>query len=49
MIAHLSSSIHYEPVARPPLKLPRRPAPTGYVRTARSLQTEVADHAATVD
>jgi hypothetical protein len=49
MIAHLLSSIPYEPVERPPLKLPKRPAPTGYVRTPRSLQTEVADHAATLD
>ena len=45
MIAHLLSSIPYEQVARLPLKLPRRPPPTGYVRTARSLQTEVPDHA----
>ncbi len=48
MIAHLLSSIPYEQVAGPPLELPPRPPPTGYVRTARSLQTEVADHAATV-
>ncbi|HEY8651694.1 MAG TPA: polyphosphate kinase 2 [Dermatophilaceae bacterium] len=48
MIAHLLSSIPYEQVARLPLDLPRRPPPTGYVRTARSLQTEVADHAATI-
>ena len=48
MIAHLVSSIPYEPVPRLPLKLPPRPAPTGYVRTARSLQTEVPDHAATL-
>ena len=48
MIAHLLSSIPYEQGARRRLKLPRRPAPTGYVRTARSLQTEVPDHAATI-
>jgi polyphosphate kinase 2 len=48
MIAHLLSSIPYEQVARNPLKLPKRPPPTGYVRTARSLQTEVPDHAATI-
>ncbi len=48
MIADLLSNIPYEPVARPPLKLPPRPPPTGYVRTARSLQTEVADHASSV-
>jgi len=46
MIAHLVQSIPYEPVARPPLELPQRPAPTGYRRTPRSLQTEVPDHAA---
>src|SRR5471032_1031115 len=48
MIAHLLSNIPYQQVARRPLKLPRRPSPTGYVRTARSLQTEVPDHAATL-
>jgi len=48
MIAHLLASIPFEQVARPPLKLPRRPPPTGYVRTARSLQTEVPDHAAMI-
>ena len=48
MIAHLISSIPYQQVKRPAMKLPRRPAPTGYVRTARSLQTEVPDHAATI-
>jgi len=36
-------------VVRPSLKLPKRPPPTGYIRTPRSLQTEVADHAATVE
>jgi polyphosphate kinase len=49
MIAHLLSSIPYEKVPPPPLELPPRPAPKGYVRTARSLQTEVPDHAATLD
>jgi polyphosphate kinase len=48
MIAHLLSTIPYEQVERPALKLPRRPPTTGYVRTPRSLQTEVADHAATL-
>src|SRR5450631_1426535 len=48
MINHLLSSIAYEQVARPRLELPPRPPPTGYVRTARSLQTEVADYAATI-
>ena len=49
MIAHLLSSIPYEQVVRPPLKLPKRPPPTGYVRTPRSLQTEVADYASTIE
>jgi len=49
MIAHLLNSIPYEQVARPPLELPERPAPTGYRRTPRSLQTEVPDHAASVE
>ncbi len=49
MIAHLLQSIPYEPVARPPLELPQRPEPTGYRRTPRSLQTEVPDHAATLE
>jgi hypothetical protein len=49
MIAHLLSSIPYKKVARPKLELPKRPAPTGYVRTPRSLQTEVADHAANIE
>ena len=49
MIAHLLSSIPYKKVERPKLKLPKRPPPTGYVRTPRSLQTEVADHAATIE
>src|ERR1019366_2557253 len=48
MIAHLLASIPYEQVARPRLRLPKRPPPTGYVRTPRSLQTEVADYAATL-
>ena len=48
MIDHLLSSIPYKKVARPRLKLPKRPATTGYVRTPRSLQTEVPDHADTL-
>jgi polyphosphate kinase len=49
MIAHLLSSIPYKRVDRPSLKLPKRPPTTGYVRTPRSLQTEVPDHAATIE
>jgi len=49
MIAHLLNSIPYQQVKRPPLELPERPAPTGYRRTPRSLQTEVPDHAASLE
>jgi hypothetical protein len=48
MIAHLLANIPYEQVARLPLKLPKRPPTSGYVRTARSLQNEVPDHAASL-
>ncbi|GLZ27823.1 polyphosphate kinase 2 [Lentzea sp. NBRC 105346] len=48
MIAHLLSTIEYRDVATPVLKLPKRPPSTGYQRTARSLQTEVPDHASTL-
>ena len=46
MIAHLLSSIPYEKVERTELKLPKRPASTGYQRPDRNLQFEVPDHAA---
>jgi polyphosphate kinase 2 len=46
MIAHLLSTIPYQEVPEPKLKLPRRPAPAGYVRTPREQQTFVPDHAA---
>ena len=45
MIAHLLSTIPYTDVPEPRLRLPRRPAPTGYVRTPIELQTYVHDHA----
>lgn len=48
MIAHLLSQIPYEDVELPLLTLPERPASLGYVRTSRSLQHEVPDHAATL-
>jgi polyphosphate kinase 2 (PPK2 family) len=48
MIAHLLSSIDYEDVARPSIKLPKRPAPRGYERPPRETQTYVPDHAATL-
>ena len=46
MIAHLLSTIPYHDVPEPKLKLPRRPASTGYVRTPLEMQTFVPDHAA---
>jgi polyphosphate kinase len=48
MIAHLLSTIDYQEVIRVPLKLPKRPASTGYVRPPRDHQTYVPDHAATL-
>ena len=48
MIAHLLSSIPYHHIAREELTLPKRPPSTGYERTARSLQFEVPDHAASL-
>ena len=49
MIAHLLSTIDYHDVTRVPLKLPKRPASTGYERPPRSTQTYVPDHAASLD
>ncbi|WP_274563908.1 polyphosphate kinase 2 [Streptomyces spiramyceticus] len=46
MIAHLLSSVPYEPVTPPDLELPPRPPSTGYERPPRDLQTYVPDHAA---
>jgi polyphosphate kinase len=46
MIAHLLSTVPYHDVQRRPLQLPPRPAPKGYVRPARDMQTYVPDHAA---
>ncbi|MCO5309231.1 MAG: polyphosphate kinase 2 [Austwickia sp.] len=48
MIADLLASVPYKHVDRPQLKLPKRPASTGYQRTDRKLQLEVRDHAADV-
>ena len=48
MIAHLLSTIPYHDVPEPKLKLPPRPASTGYVRTPREMQTFVPDYAATL-
>jgi polyphosphate kinase 2 len=48
MIAHLLSTVPYERVPKAPLTLPERPAPTGYQRTPRDMQTYVPDHAAAI-
>jgi polyphosphate kinase 2 len=48
MIAHLLSSLDYEDVVHPSLKLPKRPPPRGYERPPRETQTYVPDHAATL-
>jgi polyphosphate kinase len=46
MISHLLSTLSYRDVQWPPLVLPPRPKPTGYVRAPRESQTFVPDHAA---
>jgi polyphosphate kinase len=46
MIAHLLSTIPYAGVQPAKLKLPHRPAPQGYIRMPKELQTYVPDHAA---
>ncbi|MFI6902302.1 polyphosphate kinase 2 [Nonomuraea sp. NPDC050394] len=48
MIAHLLSTIPYEKVRRAKLKIPQRPAPTGYQRPPRRLETSVPDVSATL-
>ncbi|MEU5641689.1 polyphosphate kinase 2 [Streptomyces milbemycinicus] len=48
MIAHLLSTVPYGDVRLPDLRLPPRPAPTGYERPPRHLQTYVPDHAASL-
>jgi polyphosphate kinase 2 len=48
MIAHLLSTIDYQAVVNPPLKLPKRPPSKGYERPSRDMQTYVPDHAATL-
>jgi len=46
MIAHLLSTIPYQAVRPPALKLPPRPPTRGYVRIPRDMQAYVPDHAA---
>ncbi|MEU6083617.1 polyphosphate kinase 2 [Streptomyces sp. NPDC047108] len=48
MLADLLASVPYGDVAQPDLRLPPRPASTGYERPPRDLQTYVPDHAATL-
>jgi polyphosphate kinase len=48
MIAHLLSTLPYTEVERPPLKLPKRPPPTGYLRPPKDTQTYCPDHASTL-
>lgn len=48
MIAHLLSTIPYQDVRLPSLKLPARPDSRGYQRMPKDLQTYVPDHAASL-
>jgi polyphosphate kinase len=48
MIAHLISTVPYEPVQRAAFELPDRPEATSYVRPPRELFRSVPDHAATL-
>ncbi|ALG15044.1 polyphosphate kinase 2 [Kibdelosporangium phytohabitans] len=48
MISHLLSRIPYHEVRRPALKLPARPASTGYQRPPRDQQMYVPDYAASL-
>ena len=48
MMAHLLSTVPYQQVRPPRLRLPHRPPSTGYVRPPRDLQTYVPDHASTL-
>src|SRR5262249_23662141 len=48
LMAHLLSSVPYRDLRPPPPTLPKRPPSSGYVRTAREMQTYVPDHAATL-
>jgi polyphosphate kinase len=48
MIAHLLSTVPWEPVEKPELELPERPPAYGYRRPPREQFREVPDHAATL-
>ena len=45
MIAHLLSSVPWQPVEQQALEIPERPPSTGYQRPPRSQFREVPDHA----
>ncbi len=49
MLAHLLSTIPYQPVSRPALTLPARPPAEGYQRPARESFSFVPDHAASLE
>ena len=49
MMAHLLSTIHYQEIEMPKVKLPERPVVSGnYQRPPRELSKYVADYAATL-
>ena len=48
MMAHLLSTVPYQRMRPPRVRLPHLPPSTGYVRPPRELQTYVPDHAATL-
>ena len=48
MIAHLLSTIEYDDVARPKIKIPKRPTSSHYERPPKDLAHYVPDHAATL-
>jgi polyphosphate kinase 2 len=48
MIAHLLSTVPYDDIEPPPIRLPARPPSTGYRRPPRESQTHVPDHSATL-
>ncbi|MFG1921021.1 polyphosphate kinase 2 [Cryptosporangium sp. NPDC048952] len=48
MIAHLLSTVPYQHVSEPKIKLPKRPKSSGYQRPPRDSQRFVPDHASTL-
>ena len=48
MMAHLLSTIPYQPIERPVIDLPARPQSRGYVRPPRNIATYVPDHVASL-